>query len=231
MVAKDDLCSMSVIIPCLNEADHLPFLLSFLSQYPLQVIVVDGGSKDDSVNISKEFNAEVIHSADARRSYQLHVGSKHANGHILYFLHADTIPPEDFVEQIRKAISNGYVGGCFGFEFDSPDKRLQIQAKQTEKLNFFTGGGDQSLFVLKDAYDNLGGYDISLEIMEDFELFRRLRRMGKVCVCPSKMLVSARKYEKNHYWKVQLANVVVFFGFSLGFPQRRLKWFYSAILQ
>ena len=111
---------LSIIIPCLNEAELLPALLSRIkitSTTNYEIIVVDANSTDKTADIALEHNALLIQSSIARRSIQMDMGAKVATGDVLFFIHADSIPPQNFLEDIKTAFTTGYKFGCFRLKF------------------------------------------------------------------------------------------------------------------
>ncbi|MCY7291801.1 MAG: glycosyltransferase, partial [Ferruginibacter sp.] len=115
--------SISIVIPVRNEAAHLPVLLNYLKTVTgknniAEIIVSDGKSADDSVRIANLYGVKVVISDQAGRGQQMNAGAKNATGNILYFLHADSIPPMRFVDDILEKIHSGYDAGCYRLRFD-----------------------------------------------------------------------------------------------------------------
>jgi rSAM/selenodomain-associated transferase 2 len=225
---------LSIIIPILNESENLKQLLpTFLNHdrsADFEVIVVDGGSSDNSVGIAFELGAKVLKSAVCSRACQMNLGAKEASGEILYFVHADARVLNSFFEDIMEAVDRGVPTGCFAYSFDSDSWLLKINSWFTKFNGLLSGGGDQTLFVKRDVFEALGGFDEYYCIMEDFELTRRLKKNYSFHVIPKKIIVSARKYETNSWLRVQLANLIVFGLFFLKTPPSKLKELYSRLL-
>ncbi|MEP0711629.1 TIGR04283 family arsenosugar biosynthesis glycosyltransferase [Algoriphagus sp.] len=229
-----DKLNISVIIPCLNEAENLshllPFLLKNSGESVKEIILVDGGSTDDSVEVARSFGILVLESPLPNRAVQLNLGASRAKSELLYFLHADTRPCEEISDVIVKSASTGIQAGCFRLKFDSKSSLLRFNSWYTRFNGIFSGGGDQSLFITKDLFDSLGGYDQSFCIMEDFDLTRRIRQKTKFHVLPFDMKVSARKYQENSWLRVQLANSLAFSLFLLKIKPATIKSLYLNFL-
>ncbi|MEO6130324.1 MAG: glycosyltransferase, partial [Saprospiraceae bacterium] len=112
----------SIIIPTYNEANQIAKTIKIVYtanvKHEVEIIVVDGGSTDDTVNIAEQCGAMVVKSAHKGRAAQMNVGASMAKYKILYFLHADSIPPDDFTSQILNAYNSGVQSGCFRLAFD-----------------------------------------------------------------------------------------------------------------
>jgi rSAM/selenodomain-associated transferase 2 len=222
--------SISIIIPTLNEANNLvrliPFLAGLEKNIITEIIVVDGGSTDNSFGIASQHGATVISSPIPSRADQLNAGAKIAKGSILYFVHADSFPVETLAEDILAAINSGYRAGCFSYEFDSKRPMLKINSWFTRFNGIFAGGGDQTLFIEKSFFKELGGYDEKFTIMEDFDLVRRIRKLTQFKLVKKSIKVSDRKYQTNSWLTVQWANLIAMTAFRLGVEPERIKTLY-----
>lgn len=224
---------ISIIIPTLNEAEKLPQLLDGILPYTYtydEIIVVDGKSTDKTIEIASERGVKTITSNTQSRAYQMNLGAKHAAGDVFYFVHADTLPPKTFREDIERAYANGKEAGCYRFRFDKNNLMLRFNAWWTRFNFMFCRGGDQTLFITKNIFDELNGFDESYCIMEDFELIRRLKKKGEFFIIPKSVVVSARKYDKNSYFKVNMVNLWSYWMFQLGRSPKKIKTFYSRAL-
>lgn len=226
---------ISIIIPTLNEEEKLPQLLDVLSKYTYtyeEIIIVDAKSTDNTVKIAKSYpKVSVIEDHVASRSEQMNTGVKAAKGDVFYFIHADVIPPSSFEEDIRELIKNGVDLGCYRFQFDKKALPLQFNAWWTRFDFMFCRGGDQTLFVKKSVFEELEGFDPEYVIMEDFDFIRRARKKFKFKIIPKDVVVSARKYEKNSYLKVNLVNLWSYWIFMLGGSPERIKTNYKRWLK
>lgn len=222
---------ISIIIPVFNEEECIGSCLRHLMAYGkgAEIIVVDGGSEDSTVAIAQEFPVKVF-SSEKGRANQLNLGAEKATKDILYFLHADTFPPETFVEDIYSSLLQGNAGGCFKVRYVEGPWIMSLNSYLSKFKMNWSGGGDQSLFLFADTFEELGGFNKSLQIMEDFDLVDRLHKIGDFDIVPSEISVSSRKYHDNSYLKVQLANVLVFQMYRLGYSQEILKSTYHRMV-
>lgn len=228
--------TISIVIPTLNEATKIAGLINFLKKHGTgalkEVIVVDGGSHDLTVQIARKAGARAVQSPAKGRAPQMNNGALLANGDVLYFVHADTFPASTFAADIQRAITEGFDLGRYRTRFLS-DKWLLRLNEWFTRFDLFIGmGGDQTLFIRKTLFDELGGFNEALLLMEDFEFCERARKKGKYTILNGDALVSARKYDKNSWLQVQLANAKVVSLYKQGASQqqmvkeykRRLKW-------
>lgn len=222
---------LSVIIPVLNEEDNLRELIPLIKKnggdFVRDLIIVDGGSSDNSVALAKSFGAVVLETKEASRAKQLNLGAEYSRGNTLYFVHADTRPVSTFAHDIQKARLQGYRAGCYRYQFDSKDFMLKINSWMTRFNGVFSGGGDQTLFISAKFFQEIGGFDPNYCLMEDFDLVRRIKKRTKFHVIPKSIKVSARKYEHNSWLRVQLVNLYVFLKFHLGTSPVELKSIYK----
>jgi rSAM/selenodomain-associated transferase 2 len=229
-----EMMKLSVIIPTLNEAENIRELIPFLKkqggEFVSEVIVVDGGSEDDTCQIAESLGVKVLKLPVKSRAMQLNLGARHATTNTLFFIHADTRPTHSFAEDLQIATVKGYKAGCFRYKFDSETFLLKINSWFTRYNGLFSGGGDQTLFISRDFFNTLGGYDTEFCLMEDFELVKRIKRKTKFYIIPKTITVSARKYRDNSWLRVQLANLLVFTLFHLGVAPVNLKKSYSILL-
>lgn len=210
---------ISVIIPVLNDDQALHTLIKHLENAQngddFEIIVVDGGGRKTPPNPGYG-NVRWWYSPIANRAVQLNIGARHAAHDVLYFVHADTLPPLSFVEDINRALANNNKVGGFRLKLVSGPFLLRINSFLTRYATLFSGGGDQSLYITRDLFHQEKGFDEKYSIMEDFELVRRLRpRMG-YHIIPKSIEASSRKYARNSYFKVNLANLKAFWMFHKG---------------
>ena len=231
----NDKAGISVVIPTHNEGENLRELLPILSlearDLLLEIIVVDARSTDGSAGIAAQLGAKVIISPTLSRAYQLNLGAKNASGQILYFLHADVRPFSGILGVISESVQKGKSPGCFSYQFDSDSRFLQLNSWFTQFNGIFAGGGDQSLFIKKELFFFLGGYDEDFCVMEDFDLVRRIRQKTDFHVLPQRLIVSARKYANAGWVRVQIANLAAFSLFLLKIKPASIKSLYLKLLK
>ncbi len=239
MYSKFDFRSISIIIPALNEADNLSKLLPYLksitknSDISSEIIVVDAKDSTDNLeSICTQENITYIRCGHNGRSYQLCQGGQATQSDILYFVHADTTPPTTFVDDILEALKSGNQAGCFAYRFrNATPILLKINSWFTQFQTFFTGGGDQGLFIIKDVYEQLGGFAQECTFMEDFQLYKAIRNNDiPFTIVQNKAIVSNRKYKSNGYLKVQIVQGILLWGFYRGFSADRLQRIYRRLL-
>lgn len=230
---KQEEVSISVIIPTLNEADCVNKLVEYLHQHKedslLEIIVVDGGSSDDTVAVAEKAGAKVIVCPKGGRANQMNLGSQKAKGNMLYFVHCDTFPPNTYLKDIQVAVQTGFPMGCFQTKFDTNRPLVKTNSWWSQFDFLFCRGGDQTLFVTKEVFKELNGYTEML-IMEEYDFLIRARKKYPFKIIPTRVLVSARKYDNRSYARVQLANVVVFNMYRFGASQERLVQTYKKML-
>ena len=212
---------MSIIIPTYNEAENMGRVLTRLREYSTpdlaEIIVVDGGSADNTLKMAREHGADIsCVSPHKGRAAQMNYGASLARGDVFYFVHADTLPPKTYIEDIMIALEKGYPMGCFRFKFDSDRKLLRINAYFTRFDRLMCRGGDQTLFVTRRLFEELEGYRADFKIMEEYDFLTRARRLAPFRIIPKDVIVSARKYDNNSYLRVNLANFIVFMMYFLG---------------
>lgn len=225
---------LSVIIPTLNEAATLPATLQRLQieaertdAPPLEMIVADGGSQDDTLAIAQAHGAKVI-TAQGGRWAQMNQGAAIATGEILLFLHADTLLPEGFSALLGPTLERpGVVAAAFDLAIDGAAGGLRwvewgvrLRSRWAQMPY-----GDQAIFLKAAVFHSLGGY-AELPIMEDFELMRRLRKQGKIAIAPAAVITSGRRWQKLGLWRTTLINQGMVLGFFLGRdPHRLAQWY------
>lgn len=231
---------ISIVIPVLNESKMIGNLLEHLSKNTTvknisDIIVVDGGSTDDTQKIVSEFIAnndstdsqnELLHSKNTEvidrrvvnkvsalniqlihsergRAKQMNSGAREAKGNILYFLHADAFPPKDFDQAIINEVKKGNDAGCFRMQFNSTHWWLRLASWLTQFPWRACRGGDQSQFITKALFEEIGGFDERYVIYEDNILINELYERKEFVVINKKIRTSARLYKKVGIWKLQ----------------------------
>ncbi len=214
---------LSIIIPTYNEQDKISPLINYLmrnsSQDHTEIIICDGGSSDETIKEAANAGAITLRCPKKGRAAQMNYGASFSKGNILYFIHADTFPPDSFVDDIHKAIKEGYTLGRYRTKFDSKKVVLKLNAFFTRFDLFICYGGDQTLFITKDLFNSIKGFDETMLIMEDYEIISRARKKAKYRIMPKRALVSARKYNSNSWLSVQKANYTIIQMYKNGASQ------------
>lgn len=218
---------LSVIIPALNEASNLARLLPILkAAAPHEIIIADGGSTDETAAIAAAHS--VRHLLTPRgRAVQMNAAARAASGEFLLFLHADTDPPERFVEVVRRTLLlPGTAAGAFAFRLrEHVIGRRFIEhcvafRCRTRSLPY----GDQGLFLRRSLFAALGGFP-EWPILEDVELVRRLRRMGSIVTTPEAAMTSSRRWQKGGVLRTLLRHQLILAGSALSVsPERLAGW-------
>lgn len=225
--------NFSVIIPTLNEEGYIEKTLQSIGK-GVEIIVVDGGSNDDTVAIAEKFGARVIQS-EKGRGVQQDIGASNAKGDVLLFLHADTILPSGWKDFIAVLLSNSNViGGAFllgiaGTDFKSVPISLRFIIKAANLRAKYLGliYGDQGIFVKRDRFFSINGFK-GLPIMEDVDFIRRLKKQGRVELIMEKVLTSERRWVKNGILQATVDNLFFLMMYYLGYsPERIYRLYYK----
>lgn len=242
---------LSIIIPVLNEAETIDRLLNYLSENvsgenDIDVILVDGGSDDgtqrqvldfaklfavDTFEHQKDklnpgFKVTLINSQKGRAK-QMNMGAKKALGEILYFLHADSFPPKRFDSLIISEVEQGNPAGCFRMKFDSKHLWLQLAGWLTRFKWQGCRGGDQSQFIAKTLFDEIGGFNENYIIYEDNILIDELYKRKQFVVIPHFLTTSARRYETQGIWNLQYHFWMIHLKKFFGADAEELHLYYS----
>ena len=222
---------ISVIIPTLNEKDALPATLASAARTPqLEVVVADGGSRDGTIQIARDWGCRVI-STSPGRARQMNRGAEESQSEYLIFLHADTRLPEKFQDCVRGTLAEPKVAaGAFRLQIEGSRGFLRlIEAGANRRSRYFQMPyGDQAIFLRSELFREVGGYP-DLPIMEDFELIRRLRRRGRIALAPSSALTSGRRWKELGILRTTLLNQIVILAYLAGVqPTRIASWYRRA---
>ncbi len=226
--------TISIIIPAYNEATGIAKLVRYLRQYGsnslAEIIVSDGGSTDHTQAECNVAGAVFLNSPAKGRAAQMNFGAAKATGDILYFVHADTFPPMTFVSDVITAVKEGFAFGRYITKFDSKDRTLLINAYFTRFDLFMCYGGDQTLFMTRQLFSELGGFNGNMRIMEDYEIVVRAKKIARYRIIKKKALISARKYDTNGWLKVQMANYRIIRMYHRGASQEDMAETYKRLL-
>ena len=192
--------AVSIIIPVLNEADGIVQVLERLQGFRAQgteIIVVDGGSDDDTAECARLL-ADCVTTSRRGRSLQMNTGAALASGDILLFLHADTLLPPSALELVRAAVGNGGCWGRFDVNIKGAIRGLGMVAYMMNWRSRLTGiaTGDQAIFVTREAFRRVGGFP-EIALMEDIVLSRELRARAWPACFSDRVTTSGRRWERN----------------------------------
>lgn len=226
--------TISVIIPALNEAQYIAQRIEFIRHFGggavIEIIVVDGQSTDETRSLAAEAGARVLICPTQSRAAQMNQGAMHARGEVLYFVHADVQLSSSFVQDIQDVLKGDYAAGCYRYRFDADKVMLKVMAFFTRFDGIMCRGGDQTLYVKKEVFEALKGFDEYYTIMEDYDFIIRLKKNHKFKVIQKEVVVSARKYETNSWFRVQSANLIIFIMFFLKRPPDQMKKMYKKLI-
>lgn len=222
---------VSIVVPTLQEAQALPGLLEHLATLPgaWEVIVADGGSRDGTAEIAAAHPSSPLLLADLPRgrAAQMNAGAHLARGQALIFLHADTRLPATAYASLAAALADPTVaGGNFALRFDGDDRFSTLlgawYAIQRRAGVFY---GDSAIWLRRERFHALGGFR-ELEIMEDYDLARRLRRAGRTLCLPGPALTSARRWQQLGLPRTIASWIVIRWLYIAGVPPQRLARLY-----
>ncbi len=220
---------ISVIVPTLNEELNVGKCLSKVKSCDgVEIIVVDGGSHDRTVDVAGSYGAKVL-LGPRGRAVQMNLGALVAKGEILVFLHGDTLLPDNWDYHVRHQLqSSETIAGAFELRIDSGRPALRIIELLANYRSRRLGMpyGDQALFMRADTFRAQGGF-VNEPIMEDFELMRRLRKQGTVRIAPAAVLTSARRWEEKGVWATTAINQLLIFGYLFGISTAILNQWYG----
>lgn len=225
--------SISIIVPVLNEAALVGDFLRGLHRLDrrAEVIIVDGGSSDESVSIAEPLADRVIVAPRGRAS-QMNAGAAAADGEILWFLHADLTPPNQAVNEIRFALSDPLiVGGGFSLRFPRREWIYRI-GDSLGNLGVGVFGfalGDHGIFCRRSTFVAAGGYP-ELPILEDAELWRRLARAGRMIQLRDEIVSDPRSFEISGRYRTTAVYFVILVLYVIGVPIRLLNKIYRRFL-
>jgi len=217
---------LAVVIPALDEADWIAGAVSSSAADGVEVVVVDGGSRDDTAERAVAAGARVVRS-ETGRARQIQAGVEASTGSILLILHADTRLAPGYAEAIRRALQDpGVVGGSFRFQFDGGQGRsaalrfVEWGARLRVSL-FALPYGDQAVFMRRSLLAEVGGIP-QVPIMEDLDLVVALRRKGRLAAIPLPATTSARRYVANGVWRTMGLHWLAAAAWALGVDRRRI---------
>ncbi|MDB9529147.1 TIGR04283 family arsenosugar biosynthesis glycosyltransferase [Oscillatoria sp. CS-180] len=243
------MAQVSIIIPVLNEARCLKRTLrclEILDPSPHEIIVVDGGSTDETVAIATRSSVQVVTTDQQGRAVQMNRGAELSRGDSLCFLHGDTVVPDDLIDIITKTLQNPDIacGGFISVMAGLQTTRWGITLHNSIKTHYapllfrphlyFLKGlrilfGDQAMFCRRSDFWACGGFDASLPIMEDADLCERLGQLGRIYQVNRTVQCSDRRVAQLGAFKANLIYLLIGYGWAMGVPATRLKQLYDDI--
>ncbi len=221
--------TLSIIIPALNEEQTLVKTLDCLTGQG-EIVVVDGGSTDRTVELATNYGATALSSLPGR-GIQMNAGACNSSGDNLLFLHADTLLPTGFRELIEKTLeSSGVAMGTFSLGFNTTEKKLLAIAKAANLRSqlLHLPYGDQGFFMTRSKFDEVGGFP-EIEIMEDFVFVRRMKSLGEIVHRPEFVTTSSRRWHNLGCIKTTLINQLIVGGYLVGVSPARLFRMYKRL--
>ncbi len=207
---------ISIIIPVYNEAKLFESQITKLKaqisdkNYIYEILVVDGGSNDETKEMASNTKGIQLLNSEKGRAKQMNLGAKKASQEVLYFLHIDSTPPKNFdlyiINEVKKKAA-----GCFAMRFRSNHFWLILMSWFTKINHKSCRGGDQSLFIKKDLFEKLGGFNEDYQIYEDNILIAELYKQNEFRVIQKWVSASARLYEEIGVWKLQWIYLMIYF--------------------
>jgi rSAM/selenodomain-associated transferase 2 len=224
--------NLSVIVPMLNEERAIGRTLDAIRTGApgAEVIAVDGGSMDRSVEMACRRGAQTL-TAGRGRARQMNAGAAAAHGDALVFVHADTLVPATFASDIASALADPAVlGGRFDLELDESSLAWRVLGKLISLRSRLmrSATGDQAIFVRRDTFTAMGGF-AEIDLCEDIDFMRRLKRRGRVACLHSRVITSARRWRRNGLLRTVVKMWLVKSLFLAGVSPTRLRRYYADI--
>ncbi len=225
---------LSVIIPVLNEEHQIAKTIAELSaglvDLDVEIVIVDGGSDDRTVEFLRQIDfLRVIEFGSANRGLQMNDGARVSRGNVLLFLHADVRLPRGAVRSIERALAReNVVGGCFQIRFPQGapfSLRVNEHGINLRTRLFRTATGDQAIFVCRDVFESVGGYQ-GIPLMEDIEFFNQVKKLGRVIILDDRVEISPRRWLKHGVWRTMFLMYALRFGYWIGISPVTLKRFF-----
>ncbi len=218
---------LSVIVPTLNEAAHLEQTLRLLvDREGVEVIISDGGSSDDTVEIAYGLGVTVIQSQRGR-GRQMNAAAALARGEVLLFVHADTRLPERFVDHVWSTLNGGAIAGAFPLSIEESGFALRCVAWAANVRSRYRQMpyGDQCLFLRAADFYRLNGFR-HWPLLEDYDLCRRIRREGRIALADEAVITSNRRWRKLGVVRTTAINQMCLAAFHLGVSPAAIARFY-----
>ncbi len=217
---------IAVVIPALNEAARIEQTIRAVAAQPgpVEILVADGGSSDDTVARASTL-ARVV-TCPPGRARQMNRGAAETKGDVLFFLHADTLPPPDALPSIRSTLTDPEAeAGAFRLSFDLNRPLLRFYSWCTHFPVRHLCFGDRGLFVRRAVFEAIGGFP-DVPMFEDLEIVRLLHRRGGFHFLPQTVVTAARRFEQHGAFRQQLRNTHLWLHYLAGTDPNRLTHLY-----
>ena len=221
---------LSIIVPVYNESKCiLPFLKHIQSQASTkhEIIVIDGESSDETFSLIKSLKEITVIQTKKGRAIQLNRGAYCAKNEWLFFIHVDTILPYHFDRLLLENLKNKKTARCFSLIFDLDHFSLKIAALGSRLNIAWCRGGDQTLMVSKELFNNLEGFNEQYNIAEDLLLCRKIYHHGNLEILSKSVITSGRKFLQNGVFKTQLRHIIVRIMIFSGFNSNAINSYYE----
>jgi len=218
--------TISVVIPALDEAAQIAGSVESVAGSGVEVIVVDGGSRDETVRLARDAGARVF-VADLRhrgRAHQLRLGGEKSTGEVILFLHADTFLSVGWKDAVDRVMADpAFAGGAFTLRFREKGLRERWIEWWVAARVAVLGlpYGDQALFMRRNVLEAMGGVPI-VPIMEDLDLVRAIKRAGRLATLALAATTSSRRYRERGTLRTIIWHQIALLGWALGWDRARL---------
>jgi len=223
---------LSIIIPVINEGDKLLPTLESLSQLKNcdhEIIMVDGGSQDNTIEISRPY-VDTIITSEKGRARQMNLGAKKSSGDILWFLHADSLIPDNAYNIICNSLQKTHrVWGRFNIRLSGSKWAFRVIEKLINTRSRLTkvATGDQGIFVLRSKFEKLNGYS-DMPLMEDIDFSKRFKKLSPPVCLNDTIITSSRRWESNGVISTVLLMWYLRFAYFMGTPAEKLAHKYRS---
>jgi len=207
--------ALSIVVPALNESEHIGPCLESVSGLEGEIIVVDGGSRDGTPEIARRHGATVVTTTPGR-GCQLRVGCRAARGRTLLVLHADARLSGAARDVVARAVADPeFLIGMFRLRFDVERRLYRFYSWFTRFDSLWTSFGDQGILIRREFYDELGGFH-DWPLLEDVDLLRRARKRTRISSMPGEVVTSARRFEREGGIRQQVRNGLTLIRYLAG---------------
>jgi len=214
---------IAVVIPALDEAEEVESAVSSAQAEGVEIVVVDGGSRDDTRERARELGARVLRT-ERGRARQLQRGLEASHGDVVLFLHADTRLPDGWDDALRQALDDPAVaGGAFRLRFEDEGVAIRVVEWGARIRGAWLGlpFGDQALFARRSVLMEIGGVP-DVPVMEDLDLVRAIKARGRLSLLALPATTSARRYRSRGVARTALTHALATFAWGLGVDRGRL---------